>query len=126
MLLKIRQTHHMYKISQRNGRAWLLLQTFRNLYRGKQREIDRIKLEDTEEWTKVSVLSKIVSYIYETEKEVPGSVFDAKCLETMYIELLKCHNIQITSHVTRFADKLLTQDGTFREESNWKESESLF
>ena len=27
----------------------------------------------------------------------------------MYIELLKCHTIQITSHVTRFADKLLTQ-----------------
>ena len=27
----------------------------------------------------------------------------------MYIELLRCHNIQITSHVTRFADKLLTQ-----------------
>ena len=23
--------------------------------------------------------------------------------------LLKCHNIQITNHVTRFADKLLTQ-----------------
>ena len=36
-------------------------------------------------------------------------MFDAKCLETMYIELLKCYNIQITSHVTRFADKLLTQ-----------------
>ena len=36
-------------------------------------------------------------------------MFDAKCLETMYIELPKCHNIQITRHVTRFADKLLTQ-----------------
>ena len=50
-------------------------QAFRNLYRGRQREIDRLKLEDTEEWTKSSVLSKIVSYIYEIEKEVPGSVF---------------------------------------------------
>ena len=50
--------------------------------------------------------SKIVSHIYETDREIPGSVFDTKCLETMYIELLECHNI---SHVTRFAYRLPSQ-----------------
>ena len=83
--------------------------TFKNQYRGKQREIDRSTIEKNVEWKKASAMSKIISYIYETEDEVPGSVFDATCLEAMYIELLKCHNIQVVSHITRFTDKLVAQ-----------------
>ena len=61
---------------------------FKNLYRGKQREIDRSTLEESEEWKKASAMIKIISYVYKTENEVASSVFDAECLEAMYIELL--------------------------------------
>ena len=84
--------------------------TFKNEYRGKLREVDRQSVQEkNDNWKKASVMSKIISHIYETEAESPGFVFDAKTLETMYIELLELHNIQLTSHVTRFADKLVLE-----------------
>ena len=72
-------------------------------------ELDCSTLENVENWTKAISLSKIVGYIYEAEKGAPRTIFNAKSLETMYINLLKCHGIQAASHVTRFAEKLLLQ-----------------
>ena len=87
-------------------------QDFRNIYRReekKQMELDCSTLENVEKWTKAISLSKIVGYIYETERDAHGNIFNAKSLETLYIDLLKCHGIQAASHVTRFAEKLLLQ-----------------
>ena len=40
----------------------------------------------------------------ETVREEPGTVFEVKNLEQMYIDLLANHSIEIKSHVSRFAD----------------------
>ena len=60
-----------------------------------------------EQWFKSISFNKIISYLYEKESESPGTIFYVKQLEEIYISLLKCHNIDSTSHVTRFSDSLL-------------------
>ena len=63
--------------------------------------------ENDEQWMKSISFSKVVSYLYENESEFPGTVYYVKGLEEIYITLLKCHDIYIASHVTRFSDSLL-------------------
>ena len=52
--------------------------------------------------------AKVIEFMYQTESECPGTMFQVKSLEEKYINLLKCHNIQCESNVTRFADTLLS------------------
>ena len=47
----------------------------------------------------------------EEEKEHPGSVFEVMGLENMYIDLLKNYGICYKSHVTHFADLLISKHG---------------
>ena len=53
--------------------------------------------------------AKVFEFLYDTERECPGTLFQVKSLEEKYIKLLKCHDIPCESHVTRFADILLSQ-----------------
>ena len=59
-----------------------------------------------DDWIKTFALNKVISYIYDTEQETPGTIFLVREMEKMYIAELKPHNIEITSHVTRFSEKL--------------------
>ena len=45
--------------------------------------------------------------MFDTENKTHGTIFRAKDLENMYIEHLKYHNIEGSSHVTRFTEKLV-------------------
>ena len=36
-------------------------------------------------------------------------MFIVKDLENMYIDLLQCHNITVSSHVSRFSEDLITR-----------------
>ena len=38
-----------------------------------------------------------------------SSMFIVKDLENMYIDLLQCHNITVSSHVSRFSEDLITR-----------------
>ena len=58
------------------------------------------------DWTKTFALNKVISYICDTEQETPVTIFLVREMEKMYIAELKPHNIKITSHVTRFSEKL--------------------
>ena len=62
-------------------------------------------------WKKRCALNKIFYYMCEEEKEHPGSVFEVMMLESMYIDLLKNDGICYKSHVTHFADLLISKHG---------------
>ena len=64
-------------------------------------------IETDEQWIKSISFNKMISYLYEKKSESPGTIFYVKELEDIYISLLKCHNIDNTSHVIRFSDSLL-------------------
>ena len=65
--------------------------------------------KDHIDWLKSSALDKVYFYIYETEIQTPSSFFKVKDLENMYIDLLQCHNIIISSHVSCFSEDLITR-----------------
>ena len=65
--------------------------------------------KDDIDWLKSSALDKVYFYMYETEMQTPSSIFKAKDLENMYIDLLQCHNVIIASHVSRFSEDLITR-----------------
>ena len=65
--------------------------------------------KDDIDWLKSSALDKVYFYIYETEIQTPSSFFKVKDLENMYIDLLQCHNIIISSHVSCFSEDLITR-----------------
>ena len=44
------------------------------------------------------------------EQAEPSNVFKFKDLVNMYIELRKCHRIDVQSHVSRFAELLLERN----------------
>ena len=50
---------------------------------------------------------KVIDFIYEKEREEPGSSFLVKSLEEQNMSLLHDQGIKYTFHVTRFADKLV-------------------
>ena len=61
------------------------------------------------EWLKVSVLDKVYFYMCEMEQQAPSTVFEVKDLERMYIDLLQCHDIIVSSHVSRFSELLIAR-----------------
>ena len=63
--------------------------------------------ERDEKWFKSITLSKIASYLFDKESESPGTIYIAKELELMYITLFKFHDVNVNSHVSRFADSLV-------------------
>ena len=71
-----------------------------------------MKNEETHEnsipWTKAISFNKVVDDLYQTNLEEPGKIFRVKDLEKNYIEDLDRNGVTITSHVTRFAEKLET------------------
>ena len=65
--------------------------------------------KDDIDWLKSSALDKVYFYIYETEIQTPSSFFKVKDLENMYIDILQCHNIIISPHVSHFSEDLITR-----------------
>ena len=80
---------------------------YSDFYNAYCRQQTQSGIETDEQWFKSISFNKIISYLYEKESESPGTIFYVKQLEEIYISLLKCHNIDSTSHVTRFSDSLL-------------------
>ena len=58
-------------------------------------------------WCKATALCKVIDFICEEDREKPGSTFSVKSLEEQYMSLLCDQDTKYTSHVTRFADKLV-------------------
>ena len=54
-------------------------------------------------------MNKSIYFIKHKENENPGTVFEVKLLENIYIDLLKFHIICVESHVTRFS-KILKEN----------------
>ena len=65
--------------------------------------------EDDTDWLKSCALDKVYFYMYESEIQKKSSMFIVKDLENMYIDLLQCHNITVSSHVSRFSEDLITR-----------------
>ena len=64
-------------------------------------------------------MCKVIDFIYEQEREEPGSSFSVKSLEEQYI--LHDQGMKYTSHVTRFADKLVENiDGLIKDTTHKK------
>ena len=51
--------------------------------------------------------AKVINHLYECERNCPGSFYQVKALEEIYLELLKCQGIHYESHVSHFAEMLL-------------------
>ena len=60
-------------------------------------------------WIKELVLNKIILYIRDTELAGPGTVFMVGELEAMYVEMLDGHGIAWSTHVSQFAEFLLSR-----------------
>ena len=60
-------------------------------------------------WAKELVLNKIILYIRYTELAGPGTAFMVGELETMYVEMLDGHGIAWSTHVSQFAELLLSR-----------------
>ena len=60
-------------------------------------------------WIKELVLNKIILYIRDTELAGPGTLFMVGELEATYIEMLDGHGIAWNTHVSRFAELLLSR-----------------
>ena len=72
-------------------------------------------------WCESSALYKVIDFIYEKDREEPGSSFSVKSLEEQYMNLLTHQGIKYTSHVTRFADKLVDNvDGLIKDTTQKK------
>ena len=50
----------------------------------------------------------MVTYLYKTNENSPGTIFKVKDVEKMYIDELAVHDISVTTHVTPFSLKLIT------------------
>ena len=81
-------------------------QKYRKKYLKKIAERNSDRVHFTMEWFKVDSMNKVIFYIKEKEIENPGTIFEVKELENMYIGLLKSRDICAESHVSRFAKKL--------------------
>ena len=82
-------------------------QRFRKSYMSKVNKAEDVASDDSE-WYIASSLNKILYHMREQDIENPGIIFEVKKLEKMYIDLLNHHGIEQKSHVTRFADMLLS------------------
>ena len=60
----------------------------------------------TESWAKAYAFEKVVAYLYEQSWDEPGTIFEVKNLEKIYIDELATQGIQVASHTTNFAKKL--------------------
>ena len=85
------------------------LANFHRKYQTECKNTDVDVNKDDIDWLKSSALDKVYFYMYETEMQTKSSVFKAKDLENMYIDLLQCHNIIIASHVSRFSEDLIAR-----------------
>ena len=63
--------------------------------------------DSNERWIEAITFNKVISFVFDTENKTHGTIFRVKDLENMYIEHLKYYNIEVSSHVTRFMDKLV-------------------
>ena len=67
-------------------------------------------------WCEAAALCKAIDFIYEKDREEPGSSFSVKSLEEQYMSLMHDQRIKYTSYVTRFADKLVENlDGLIKD-----------
>ena len=65
--------------------------------------------KEKEELTKEFHFNKIVSYIYDRRESTGGEIsFLVSELEKLYIDLLEFDNIECTSHVSRFTERLIS------------------
>ena len=95
------------------------LTEFHNIYNKTLKESDTVSETNRVKWCEASALSKVINSIYEKDRENPGSSFSVKSLEQQYIELLHQQGIKYSSHVTRFADKLVVNvEGLIKDTSN--------
>ena len=62
--------------------------------------------QNDDEWHEITSFNKVKYFIINKENEEPGSIFEVKELEDMYIDLLQGNGITVKSHVSRFAEKL--------------------
>ena len=60
-------------------------------------------------WIKELVLDKIILYIRDTELAGPGTFFMVDELEAMHVEMLDGHDITCSTHISRFAELLLSR-----------------
>ena len=82
-------------------------------------EQDKIKKRIA--WCEAAALYKVIDFIYEKDREEPGSSFSVKSLEEQYLWLLHDQGIKYTSHVTTFADKLVKNiDGLIKDTTHKK------
>ena len=58
--------------------------------------------QNSEDWLKIYSLNKTIYFIKHKENENPGTVFEVKLLENIYIDIY-FPNICVESHVTRFS-----------------------
>ena len=77
---------------------------FRRQYNSKLKDDSESNTEIT--WIKATAQTKIINYIYETENETPGTIFEVKMLESKYDDLLSVYGVHYESHVTRFAHNI--------------------
>ena len=72
-------------------------------------------------WCEAAALCNVVDFVYEKDREEPGSSFSVKSLEEQYMSLLHDQGKKYTSHVTRFADKLVKNiDGLIKDTTHKK------
>ena len=95
---------------------------FHNTYNAYDRQtrdnINKLNTE-TDKWWEEYAFSKVINFIYQTERENQGSSFSVKALEDKYIDLLERQGLKTySSHVTRFTERLLKNvDGLIKDTS---------
>ena len=67
-------------------------------------------VDEHRKWYKDSALNKILHYIKVCDNVEPGIVLEVKSLEKMYMEILSHHDVEYNSHVSRFANKLISKN----------------
>ena len=86
------------------------LKNFHNAFRKAQGSETITDLDNYTDWIKVSSLNKLFYHMCGIEQKEPGTVFEVKVLEEMYMDLLRYHCVKYQSHVTRFAEILLEKN----------------
>ena len=85
------------------------LLTFHNKYKAACKDTQDPNSNYDVEWLKVSALDKVYFHMCEMEQQAPSTVFELKDLERMYIDLLQCHDIIVSSHVSCFSELLIAR-----------------
>ena len=85
------------------------LLTFHDKYKAACKDTQNPNSNYDVEWLKVSALDKVYFHMCEIEQQAPSTVFEVKDLERMYIDLLQCHDIIVSSHVSRFSELLIAR-----------------